>query len=204
MEPTSEHFYQRRIAEDPVNILLASRTFERVWYACHCPPGALANTTCECVGGIVMLPFRLKRSDRGPSPGARKRRWPGAIRHGQTGAAASDHYHRHDEGVALMKEIGLRGYRFSISWRRWQPGSRYSRSPVTGTPAASGSHCCSFCRMTGLGLMSIFISTAGEPAPVGVHRPRPAQKNGSRAAPGLDTAGAGQAILTTRKGPGGS
>lgn len=45
----------------------------------------------------------------------------GAIYQGQTGDVACDHYHRYKEDVALMKEIGLKAYRFSISWPRVIP-----------------------------------------------------------------------------------
>ena len=34
---------------------------------------------------------------------------------------ASDHYHRYKEDVALMKELGLKAYRFSIAWTRIIP-----------------------------------------------------------------------------------
>ena len=37
------------------------------------------------------------------------------------GDVACDHYHRYREDVALMKEIGIQGYRFSISWSRIFP-----------------------------------------------------------------------------------
>lgn len=40
---------------------------------------------------------------------------------GDTGDVACDHYHRFKEDVALMKKIGLRGYRFSIAWPRIFP-----------------------------------------------------------------------------------
>lgn len=43
---------------------------------------------------------------------------PGRIDNGDTGDVACDHYHRWQEDVRLMKEIGLRAYRFSISWPR--------------------------------------------------------------------------------------
>ena len=48
-------------------------------------------------------------------------RRPGAVLHGDNGDIACDHYHRYREDVALMKEIGLKAYRFSISWPRVMP-----------------------------------------------------------------------------------
>ena len=41
--------------------------------------------------------------------------------HGENGNIACDHYHRYKEDVALMKEIGLKSYRFSINWTRVIP-----------------------------------------------------------------------------------
>jgi beta-glucosidase len=48
-------------------------------------------------------------------------RQPGAIRDGQTGDIAADHYHRWAEDVALMAELGIDSYRFSLAWPRIQP-----------------------------------------------------------------------------------
>jgi beta-glucosidase len=48
-------------------------------------------------------------------------RQPGAIRDGQTGDVADDHYHRWREDVALMARLGIDVYRFSIAWPRIQP-----------------------------------------------------------------------------------
>ena len=45
----------------------------------------------------------------------------GAIRDGDSGEAACDHYHRSAEDVALMASLGVGAYRFSISWPRVQP-----------------------------------------------------------------------------------
>lgn len=45
----------------------------------------------------------------------------GKTKNGDTGDVACDHYHRFREDVALMKELGLKAYRFSISWPRILP-----------------------------------------------------------------------------------
>jgi beta-glucosidase len=49
-------------------------------------------------------------------------RKPGAILNGQNADVAADHYHRMDEDVRLMAGLGLRAYRFSVSWPRIFPG----------------------------------------------------------------------------------
>jgi beta-glucosidase len=46
---------------------------------------------------------------------------PGLTANGDTGDVACDHYHRFAEDVALMRELGLNAYRFSISWSRILP-----------------------------------------------------------------------------------
>jgi beta-glucosidase len=56
---------------------------------------------------------------------------PGNVRNGDTGAVAADHYHRYVEDLDLMKSLGLKSYRFSISWPRIQPDGR-------GTPNVKG------------------------------------------------------------------
>jgi len=45
----------------------------------------------------------------------------GNVKNNENGDIACDHYHRYKEDVALMKELGLRCYRFSISWPRIFP-----------------------------------------------------------------------------------
>ena len=45
----------------------------------------------------------------------------GHVAHGETCDVACDHYHRWREDVAIMKELGLKSYRFSISWPRVLP-----------------------------------------------------------------------------------
>ena len=43
---------------------------------------------------------------------------PYMIRNGENGDIACDHYHRMPEDVALLQGLGLKSYRFSISWPR--------------------------------------------------------------------------------------
>lgn len=48
-------------------------------------------------------------------------RVPGAVLGADNGDVACDHYHRYADDVALMKELGLDTYRFSVSWSRVRP-----------------------------------------------------------------------------------
>lgn len=48
-------------------------------------------------------------------------RIPGKTFEGTTGDIAVDHYHRYKEDIALMAEMGLEVYRFSVSWARIYP-----------------------------------------------------------------------------------
>jgi len=60
----------------------------------------------------------------GPSIWQRFANTPGNIRDGDTGDIACDHYNRVPGDIALMREIGLQAYRFSISWSRVLPSGR--------------------------------------------------------------------------------
>ncbi len=51
---------------------------------------------------------------------------PGRIKDGSSGETACDHYHRYAEDVALMRQIGLKAYRFSLSWPRIIPNGHDS------------------------------------------------------------------------------
>ncbi|MGO2747031.1 GH1 family beta-glucosidase [Microbacterium sp.] len=48
-------------------------------------------------------------------------RLPGAVVGGDNGDVACDHYHRYQDDVALMRDLGLQTYRFSTSWSRVRP-----------------------------------------------------------------------------------
>lgn len=57
-------------------------------------------------------------------------RQPGAIRDGQTGEIADDHYHRWPEDLELMARLGVTSYRFSIAWPRVQPDGKGPANPA--------------------------------------------------------------------------
>ena len=46
---------------------------------------------------------------------------PGKVLLGHTGDVACDHYHRFAQDAALMRELGVKNYRFSIAWPRLLP-----------------------------------------------------------------------------------
>ena len=57
----------------------------------------------------------------GPSVWHRFAHTPGLVANGDTGDVACDHYRRWKDDVALMRELGLGAYRFSIAWGRILP-----------------------------------------------------------------------------------
>ncbi|MEU5904704.1 GH1 family beta-glucosidase [Micromonospora sp. NPDC047527] len=82
------------------------------------PPGFLwgAATAAYQIEGAAT------EDGRGPSIWDTFSHTPGRTVNGHTGDVACDHYHRLDPDVALMAELGLKSYRFSVSWPRVQPG----------------------------------------------------------------------------------
>ena len=46
---------------------------------------------------------------------------PGKVVNGESGDVACDHYHRYPEDVAIMKDLGIEAYRFSLAWPRLFP-----------------------------------------------------------------------------------
>jgi beta-glucosidase len=84
------------------------------------PPGFVwgAATSAYQVEGAV------HEGGRGPSIWDTFAGIPGRVAGGDTGAVAADHYHRYREDTALMADLGLGAYRFSVAWPRVQPGGR--------------------------------------------------------------------------------
>jgi beta-glucosidase len=74
--------------------------------------------------GAATSSFQIEGSPL--ADGAAKSNWynwtkTGHIEKGQDADTAIDHYHQYKSDVALMKEMGLKSYRFSISWPRIIP-----------------------------------------------------------------------------------
>jgi len=86
------------------------------------PPGFL--------WGVATSAFQIEgahaEDGRGESIWDRFAATPGAIEDGSDGKVACDHYRRWPEDLALMRDLGLNAYRFSISWPRVQPLGRGS------------------------------------------------------------------------------
>ncbi|MGV9425188.1 GH1 family beta-glucosidase [Streptomyces sp. NPDC003656] len=84
------------------------------------PPGFLwgAATSAYQIEGAV------REGGRTPSIWDTFSHTPGKTAGGETGDTAVDHYHRFREDVALMADLGLGAYRFSVSWPRVQPTGR--------------------------------------------------------------------------------
>ena len=67
---------------------------------------------------------------RGPSIWDTFSHSPGRTANGETGDVADDHYHRYRDDIAIMSSLGLRGYRFSVSWPRVQPDGAGAVNPA--------------------------------------------------------------------------
>src|SRR5690606_32222479 len=66
----------------------------------------------------------VDQDGRGPSIWDTFCATPGMVRGGDDGSVAIDHRNRIPQDVALMAELGLQAYRFSVAWPRVQPDGR--------------------------------------------------------------------------------
>jgi beta-glucosidase len=77
------------------------------------------------VWGVATSAYQIEGSPladgAGPSIWQRFSHTPGKMTNGDTGDVACDHYNRYRDDVALMRDLGLAAYRFSISWSRVLP-----------------------------------------------------------------------------------
>lgn len=88
-------------------------------------PAASVLFPDEWVWGAATSAYQIEGAvqagGRGPSIWDAFSATPGKVLDGATGTVAADHFHRVSEDVALMQELGLGAYRFSIAWPRIFP-----------------------------------------------------------------------------------
>src|SRR5919199_2176436 len=84
------------------------------------PPGFLwgAATAAYQIEGAA------RQDGRGESVWDRFAATPGKVRNGDSGEIACDFYHRYRDDLALMRELGLDAFRFSVAWPRVLPEGR--------------------------------------------------------------------------------
>ena len=89
------------------------------------PPGFLwgASTSAYQIEGAV------HEDGRGQSIWDTFSHTPGKVHGGDTGDIACDSYHRVDEDLGLLTELGAGGYRFSIAWPRVMPSGEGAVNP---------------------------------------------------------------------------
>lgn len=91
----------------------------------------------DFVWGVASSAFQIEGAaaadGKGPSIWDEFCRRPGVIADGSNGEIACDHYNRLESDLDLIAELGVRAYRFSISWPRIQPtGSGKVNEPGLG------------------------------------------------------------------------
>lgn len=84
--------------------------------------------------GAATASYQIEGSDlkdgRGECIWYRFSHTPGKVANGDTGDVACDHYHHYKEDVALMRELGLKAYRFSTAWARVLPQGTGKTNPA--------------------------------------------------------------------------
>jgi beta-glucosidase len=85
----------------------------------------MANFPTDFIWGAATSSYQIEgaayEDGRGVSIWDTFCKTPGLVANGDTGDVANDHYHRYLEDIALMKELGLKSYRFSFAWPRLFP-----------------------------------------------------------------------------------
>lgn len=87
--------------------------------------GQAAGLPTGFVWGAATASYQIEggvdEGGRGPSIWDTFSHRAGATLHGDTGDIACDHYHRWQQDLDLMAELGLDAYRLSVAWPRLQP-----------------------------------------------------------------------------------
>ena len=86
----------------------------------HLPPGFRFGTSTAS----YQIEGGAKEGGKGPSIWDTFTHQPGNVVDHSDGDVACDHFHRWEEDVDLMQQLGAGGYRFSLAWTRIQPTGR--------------------------------------------------------------------------------
>jgi beta-glucosidase len=88
-------------------------------------PSPLKRFPAGFLWGVATSAYQIEgaasEGGRGESVWDRFSHTPGKTRNGDTGDVACDHYHRYEQDLDLMQELGVQSYRFSIAWPRILP-----------------------------------------------------------------------------------
>jgi beta-glucosidase len=89
------------------------------------------NFLWGCATSAYQIEGAVAEDGRGPTNWDIFSHAPGKTHQGETGDVAADSYHLYKDDVKLLKELGAKTYRFSLSWSRIFPEGR-------GKPNAAG------------------------------------------------------------------
>jgi beta-glucosidase len=91
-------------------------------------PDPATHFPADFVWGAATASYQIEGAvdadGRGESIWDRFSATPGKVRNGDSGAIACDFFHRYADDVALMRELGLDSFRFSVAWPRVLPEGR--------------------------------------------------------------------------------
>jgi beta-glucosidase len=89
------------------------------------PGPSRSDFPADFIWGVATSAYQIEGAadidGRGPSVWDTFCRQSGAIADGSDGRTVCDHYHRWPEDLALIEQLGVNAYRFSLSWPRVQP-----------------------------------------------------------------------------------
>jgi len=83
-----------------------------------------------CATAAYQIEGGARDGGRGPSLWDVFSHTPGKTHDGETGDVADDSYHRYKEDAQLLKNLGVKAYRFSISWSRIFPKGTGQPNPA--------------------------------------------------------------------------
>jgi beta-glucosidase len=111
---------------------LAATSFSKLALAQMAKPAALrfpADFVWGCSTAAYQIEGAAAEDGRKPSLWDTFSHTPGKTFQGETGDVADDSYHRYKEDIQLMKNLGVKGYRMSISWSRVIPEGTGAPNP---------------------------------------------------------------------------